>query len=260
MGAGRLQAGRARSAAVGGGRGAGRRPRCSQGGLPHHRPRALDHQSRRGRPRRGTAAGWPRAAQGRRRQAVERARSDACRRPQAAGRAGDAGLARAAVAVGVEEPREAGAGAERDGAQDQREHGRQAAHGRAGLLAPGEPQGGRRLAPSRPQCAVRAHQRESRCGAGQRRARHLGRYQEEGAGRQLQERRLRLSPAGPAGPRQRARFRRQGAGQGGALRRLRRGGQRGLRQCRHHRGHGRVCRRGDPHVARAHGPSALSEA
>src|SRR5688572_15149537 len=47
-------------------------------------------------------------AQGRRRQTTERARSDACRRPQAAGRAGDAGLARAAAAVGVEVPREAG--------------------------------------------------------------------------------------------------------------------------------------------------------
>jgi hypothetical protein len=49
--------------------------------------------------------------------------------------------------------REAGAGAPGDGAQDQRQHGRQAAHGRARLLAPGEPQGGRRLAPSRPRRA-----------------------------------------------------------------------------------------------------------
>ena len=42
------------------------------------------------------------------------------------------------------------------------------------------------------------------------------------------------------------------------VRRLRRGGQRGLRQCRHYRGHGRVCRCGDPYVAQSHGPSALS--
>ncbi len=39
--------------------------------------------------------------------------------------------------VGVEEPREAGAGARGDGPQDQREHGRQAAHGRAGFSRQG---------------------------------------------------------------------------------------------------------------------------
>ena len=111
---------------------------------------------------------------------------------------------------------------------------------------------------SRPECAVRAHQRQGRCGAGQTAARHLCRYEEEGAGRQLQERRLRLSAEGRSAPRQRARLRGQGAGQGGALRRLRRDGQRGLRQCRHHRRYRRVCRAGDPHLARAHGPAALS--
>ncbi len=61
---------------------------------------------------------------------------------------------------------------------------------------------------------------------------------EEGAGRQLQERRDRLSPEGTPGARQGARFRGQGPGQGRALRGLRRGGGRGLGQRRHHRGHG----------------------
>jgi pterin-4a-carbinolamine dehydratase len=73
-----------------------------------------------------------------------------------------------------------------------------------------------------------------------------------------EKRRLRLPAEGTARPCQRARFRRRGTGQGGALRRLRRGGQRGLRQCRHHSGQGRVCRRGDPPLDRSHGPSALS--
>jgi hypothetical protein len=75
-----------------------------------------------------------------RRQAVERDRSDGRRRSQAPGRAGDAGLACAAVAVGVEGPREAGGGAQGDGAQDQREHGRQAAHDRNGdcTISPNE--------------------------------------------------------------------------------------------------------------------------
>jgi hypothetical protein len=72
----------------------------------------------------------------------------------------------------------------------------------------------------RSQRAVRAHQCEGcRC-AGCGAARHLRRHEEEGAGRQLQERRLRPSPQGQALPCQRARLRGQDAGQGCALRHL----------------------------------------
>ena len=57
-------------------------------------------------------------------------------------------------------------------------------------------------------------------------------------------------PKGQPSPRQRPRLRGQGARQGRALWRLRRDGQRRLRQCRHHQRHGRVRGRGDPHLAR----------
>ena len=102
--------------------------------------------------------------------------------------------------------------------------------------------------------AIRAHQRESRRRAGRRSAGHLGRHEEEGAGRQLQERRLGLSPEGRSAAREGARLRGQGAGQGRAVRRLRRDGQRRLGQRRHHHRHGRVRGAVDPPLARAHGP------
>lgn len=80
----------------------------------------------------------------------------------------------------------------------------------------------------------------------------------EGAGRQLQERRLRLSPQGQSLPCERTRLRGQGAGQGRAVRCLRRDGQCRLRQLRHHQRYRRVRGAVDPLLARAHGPRALS--
>ena len=63
---------------------------------------------------------------------------------------------------------------------------------------------------------------------------HLRRHQEEGAGRQLQERWHRLSPQGRSAARERARLRGQAARQGGAVRRLRCDRQHRFRQRRHH--------------------------
>ena len=92
----------------------------------------------------------------------------------------------------------------------------------ARLLTPVQSQGGRRLEASRPQRAVRAHQREGGRGPGAGAAGDLGRHEEEGVGRQLQERRHRLSAQGRSAAREGARLRGQGARQGRALRRLRR--------------------------------------
>jgi len=64
---------------------------------------------------------------------------------------------------------------------------------------------------------VRIHQCESHCGAGPTTTHHLRRHQEEGTGRQLQERRNRLSPQRRSAARQRARLRGQEARQGRAL-------------------------------------------
>ena len=191
------QAGRARAAAVRGGRGADRRAgavwRWSRGspGSPARRSIAARTISTRRRCAKGRVR-----RDGGGRKAVERERSGAGPRPQAPGRAGDAGRSHAAADRGCRRAWTSWrATLTRDGPSDQRRHGAQGA-GEARLLAPVQPQGRRRLEASRPQRAVRAHQRESRCGAGRRPAGHLGRHQEEGAGRQLQERRLRLSPEG----------------------------------------------------------------
>ncbi len=56
-----------------------------------------------------------------------------------------------------------------------------------GLQPAGQPQDPRGDQPSRPRRPVRAHQRPGEAGAGGRRAGDLGRHQEEGAGRRLQE-------------------------------------------------------------------------
>ena len=74
--------------------------------------------------------------------------------------------------------------------------------------------------PSRPRRPIRIHQRAVQAGD-RRPAGDLGRYQEEGAGRRLQERRPRAAPQGPARSGAGARFRDPRAGQGRALRRLR---------------------------------------
>ena len=85
------------------------------------------------------------------------------------------------------------------GPHGQREHGAQAA-APARLSPPGQPQGQRGPPASRPRRPVRAHQRPGRRLPGRRSAGDLGRHQEEGVDRQLQQRRHRLS-AGEGQPR-----------------------------------------------------------
>ena len=81
--------------------------------------------------------------------------------------------------------------------------------GRRGLEAPG------------PERAIRIHQQGScRCTGGAA-AGHLRLHQEEGAGRQLQERGDLIIAQGRSAARERARLRGQAARQGGAVRRLR---------------------------------------
>src|SRR5271167_5160268 len=64
------------------------------------------------------------------------------------------------------------------------------------ILPTGQPQDARGHEPSRSQCAIRAHQRAGDCRPGRRPAGHLGRYEEEGTDRQLQEWRLGLAAQG----------------------------------------------------------------
>ena len=127
---------------------------------------------------------------------------------EAPGRARDARRSHAPVDLGVEEHGQARGDADGDGPSDQRRHRAQGA-GEARLLAPVQPQGRRGLEASRSQRAVRAHQRQGRCRAGRKTACHLRRHEEEGAGRQLQERRHGLSPQGRSPARERARLRGQ---------------------------------------------------
>src|SRR5947209_16018369 len=70
-----------------------------------------------------------------------------------------------------------------------------------------EPQGRRGLEASRPQCAIRIHQRQGDCGTGRGATGHLGRHQEERADRQLQEWWQRLSPERRSAAREGARLR-----------------------------------------------------
>src|SRR6202023_2026322 len=72
------------------------------------------------------------------------------------------------------------------------------------------------------QCAIRAHQCQGDRVTSRGAARHFGRYQEERAGRQLQEQWHRLSPERRSAAREGARLRGQGTRQGRALWRLRR--------------------------------------
>ena len=94
--------------------------------------------------------------------------------------------------------------------------------------------------PPRPGRAVRPHQRQRDGGTGGAAAGDLGRHQEEGTGRRLQERGPRMAPAGQPGGGPGARLPDHGTRPRGALRRLRPGGQRGLGQCRHRPRHGRL--------------------
>ena len=156
------------------------------------------------------------------------------RRPPAPGRTGDAGLARAALAVGFEEPRsEAGRGRSGDGAPISANTVRQAAHGRAGLLAPSErkadegshhPDRMRSSSASDAKVVAAQSKGEPVVSVDTKKKELVG----------TQERRLRLPPAAEPVRVNVHRFRRPGLARR-CRRRLRRGGRRGLRQCRHHR-------------------------
>ena len=198
----------------------------SGGGLRHHGAGALDHRSGPERPRRRAAAERPGAPQGWRPAASVEPGRDADRGPAQHHRAGHARRSHAAAVVGVEKPRQGGGRVAQAGPRDQRQQ-REATVAEAGLQPAVEPQGRRGLEASRPQSAIRAHQRQgdrrTGCGA----ARHLGRYQEERADRQLQERWHRLSAERRSAARQGARLRGQEARQGRSLWRVRRAMQGG---------------------------------
>ena len=102
-------------------------------------------------------------------------------------RAGHARVSGAAVAMGLEEPRQAGCRLAEDGSQDQRQQRAQTAAG-ARLQPAIESQSGRGLEASGPRREVRTHQCQGDCGAGCGPARHLGGH-EERADRQLSQRR-----------------------------------------------------------------------
>ena len=88
-------------------------------------------------------------------------------------------------------------------------------------LPPFQPQDQGRRQSSRSQRSVRTHQRQVRGVSGRRPAGDLGRHEEEGIDRRLQERRQRLSAARLSRRGQRARLRGQGTRQSRPLRSLR---------------------------------------
>ena len=155
-------------------------------------------------------------------------------RAPAAGRACHTRRSDAAVDLGVEEHGQARGGADGDGASDQRRHGAQGT-GEAWFLAAVQSQGGRGLETPGPRRAVRVYRCESRYGTVTKATRHLRRHEEEGADRQLQERRHGLSSQGRPAARERARLRGQAAWQDRAVRRLRCDGQCRLRQRRNYK-------------------------
>ena len=89
-----------------------------------------------------------------------------------------------------------------------------------GLQSAGAAQAVRRYAAPRPQRPIRIHQCDRRTVPAARLAGHLGRHQEEGIGRELQERAARMAAEGRAGVRARARFPGGFVRQGDSLRRL----------------------------------------
>ena len=109
-----------------------------------------------------------------------------------------------------------------------------------------------RAQPSRPRRPVRVHRRAAAGLPGGRAAGHQRRHQEEGADRQLQERRAGLEPGGRGG--QRPRLPRRRARPGGALRHLRPDGQPGHGLRRAVGRHARVRRRGDRPLVGGRGP------
>src|SRR3989304_4837415 len=114
--------------------------------------------------------------------------------------------------------------AEGDRDRCQRQDGREAAQA-AGLLPPGEPQEALPLTRSwaRSRRAVRLHRQDEEGVRQARLARRERRHEEEGVGRELQERGPRLEPQ--TGTRQRPRLPLRRRGYGRSVRRLRRPGQ-----------------------------------
>src|SRR6266436_1689016 len=190
------------------------------GGLRDHGACALDHRSGTERPRRRAPAERPGAPQGWRPAASVEPGRDADRGSAQRHRAGHARRSHAPAVVGVEKSRQAGGCVAEAGPRDQRQQ-REETVADARLQPAVEPQGRRGLEASRPQRAIRAHQRQGDRGTGRGAARHLGRYQEERTDRQLQERWHRLSPERRSAAREGARLRGQGARQGRALWRVR---------------------------------------
>src|SRR5271170_193166 len=106
-------------------------------------------------------------------------------------RAGDDGRSDATVAMGLQEPRQAGDGASRDGSQSQLLEHSQAAGGTE-VLPPFQPQDQGRRQTSRSRRSIRIHQRQGRGVSSGGSAGDIDRREEEGIARRVQERRQRL--------------------------------------------------------------------
>src|SRR6476659_496194 len=177
----------------------------SRGGFRDHGACALDHRSGTERPRRRPPAERPGAPQGWRPAASVEPGRYADQGPARRHRARHARRSHAPAVVGIEKPRQGGRRVAEAGPRDQRQQ-REETVADARLQPAVEPQGRRGLEASRPQCAIRAHQRQGDRGADRGAARHLGRHQEERADRQLQERWHRLSPERRSAAREGARL------------------------------------------------------
>ena len=118
-------------------------------------------------------------------------------RPRSAGGPADARRPDLAVALDLQESGEAGRGADPTGVAREFDHRRPVA-ARLGLPAAIGPQASGGSEPPGPQCAVRAHQRDRGRVSGQGAAGDLGRHEEEGIGRKLQERRAGMASEGHA--------------------------------------------------------------
>src|ERR1700722_12341985 len=146
------------------------------------------------RPEGLTGPGFARAkgaTQGRGQPSVGDEGSDAAGGFGTIARAGDDGRSDATVAMGLQEPRQAGDGASRDGSQSQLLEHSQAAGG-IEVLSPFQPQDQGRRQTSRSRRSIRIHQRQGRGVSSGGSAGDIDRREEEGIARRVQERRQRL--------------------------------------------------------------------
>jgi len=127
-----------------------------------------------------------------------------------------------------------------------------------GLQSPSQPQDAGRAVASRPRRAVRAHQCHRTSLPRPRSAGRFRGHEEEGIGREFQERRAGVAPSRRAGRGSRSRFFGPHAGQGDSLRRIRRNEQRGLGERGHRSRHGPVRGGGVASVVEEDGIEALS--